>query len=299
MKFFIGLVWAVATGCLFYFGHDHYLCRIRGLCNEEISNTKRISENVPVKEEGSIPNFMIKDEGSDVFTFNGSPIVNKGELSLVTPDTLGAIPDSIYSYLNKNLDKEVHVVMHYDPNLNHANNVSDSSLASKRLKGFVANLMHDGINADKIKSKLVARPGLYASDLSYDGLDVGFKTISEETKAEIDKGITNKILYAAFGKGEFKADRTLSNYATELKDYLKRNPSKSVTVTGHTDDVGKVASNYRLGLVRAQNVRGYLVSRGVAKDKVKAYSKGETAPIDPSKTPEARSLNRRIEVIVK
>lgn len=300
MKLFLGLLWVLATGSVFYFGHDHYLCKIRGLCKEEVT-VKKMSEpsSAPVKVVSAVPDFTIYDEGVKVFSFNGSPITTKGNDQLVTPDTLGAIPDSISTYLNRNLNKDVVVTLYYDPDLLHKNGASDSSVTADRLNGFVSSLKSEGVNGDKIITNLVAKSKMYSGNTSYNGLEVAFHTLSEEKLAKVDDGITNKTLYAAFGKGEFKADRTLANYALELTDYLKRNPTKNVLVTGHTDDVGESQANYNLGLVRARNVKNYLISRGVASSKIKSISKGESDPLNASKTKEARSLNRRIEVIVK
>ena len=57
---------------------------------------------------------------------------------------------------------------------------------------------------------------------------------------------------------------------------MKRFPELRFTVYGHTDAVGSTASNYRLGLRRAQAVRNYLVARGVPHRSIIAIvSRGE------------------------
>ena len=151
---------------------------------------------------------------------------------------------------------------------------------------------------------LVAKAVL--SDYSFDsegnyanGIAMLFNTISDKAKEAFEKSISNKILYSEFAAVEFKPDRTLQAYAFELKNYLSKYSDKKVTITGHTDDVGGNKGNYKFGLKRANNVMNYLISQGVASNRLKAYSKGETAPIASNKTDEGRAKNRRITIEVK
>lgn len=68
-----------------------------------------------------------------------------------------------------------------------------------------------------------------------------------------------------------------------------------IRVDGHTDSVGSAESNMALSLRRAETVRRALIAHGVAPEHVTAQGFGETAPLWPAETPEARSANRRIE----
>ncbi len=67
----------------------------------------------------------------------------------------------------------------------------------------------------------------------------------------------------------------------------------TVTCVGHTDDTGSEAYNQQLGLRRAQAVVDYMKASGIAPERVKAESKGETNPAVPNNTPANRALNRR------
>lgn len=80
-----------------------------------------------------------------------------------------------------------------------------------------------------------------------------------------------------------------------------------VLVTGHTDRIGTQAYNQRLSERRANTVRDYLVSRGVARDKIETLGMGKTQPI-PGVVCNQKNLkeliaclapNRRVEVEVK
>jgi OOP family OmpA-OmpF porin len=80
-----------------------------------------------------------------------------------------------------------------------------------------------------------------------------------------------------------------------------------VLVTGHTDRLGTQAYNQRLSERRADAVRDYLVSKGVARDKIETLGMGKTQPV-PGVTCNMNARkeliaclapNRRVEVEVK
>ncbi len=52
-----------------------------------------------------------------------------------------------------------------------------------------------------------------------------------------------------------------------------------ILVTGHTDRIGTQAYNQKLSERRADAVRDYLVSKGVAKDKIETLGMGKTQPV--------------------
>ncbi|MBI3301269.1 MAG: OmpA family protein [Deltaproteobacteria bacterium] len=91
----------------------------------------------------------------------------------------------------------------------------------------------------------------------------------------------------------------------EAAQILKDNPNVKVTVEGHTDSIGSDAYNQRLSERRANAVKKYLVSKGVAADRLDAVGRGESQPIAPNKTPdgkdnpEGRAMNRRAELKVQ
>jgi OOP family OmpA-OmpF porin len=67
-----------------------------------------------------------------------------------------------------------------------------------------------------------------------------------------------------------------------------------LSVEAHTDNVGSNAGNIMLGLDRARAIRDYLVSQGVAADRIRISSSGEDAPVAPNNTAIGRQQNRRI-----
>ena len=82
----------------------------------------------------------------------------------------------------------------------------------------------------------------------------------------------------------------------ELVAYLNRKDEQRIEIGGHTDNVGTPANNLKLSLDRAKAVMEYLVSKGIAMERLTAKGYGMTEPIESNKTAEGRAQNRRTEV---
>lgn len=70
----------------------------------------------------------------------------------------------------------------------------------------------------------------------------------------------------------------------------------SVKVIGFTDSVGSDSYNQRLSERRASSVAEYLISRGLAPNKVTSQGRGEADPIADNDSDEGRARNRRVEL---
>lgn len=89
-----------------------------------------------------------------------------------------------------------------------------------------------------------------------------------------------------------QAEWTLGTVADSLKKY----PGSNVEVSGHTDNVGSLASNNELSQARAISVAKILVGQGVEKSRVQVFGAGPTQPIASNSTEEGRQANRRVEI---
>jgi outer membrane protein OmpA-like peptidoglycan-associated protein len=67
-----------------------------------------------------------------------------------------------------------------------------------------------------------------------------------------------------------------------------------VEVQGHTDDQGAEDYNLALSQRRADAVRQYLIANGVAAERLVAKGYGETMPLQPGTSEDARETNRRV-----
>jgi len=71
-----------------------------------------------------------------------------------------------------------------------------------------------------------------------------------------------------------------------------------IRVEGHTDASGSEAQNAQLSKTRAQAVANYLMERDIDDDRVQVVGHGESRPIADNDTPEGRSANRRVEIVI-
>jgi peptidoglycan-associated lipoprotein len=74
--------------------------------------------------------------------------------------------------------------------------------------------------------------------------------------------------------------------------WLKQFPSTRVEVQGHADERGTRDYNIALGERRAQAVKSYLVSQGIADNRIQTISFGKDKPLDPGHNEAAWSRNR-------
>ncbi|MBT1687251.1 OmpA family protein [Dawidia soli] len=71
-----------------------------------------------------------------------------------------------------------------------------------------------------------------------------------------------------------------------------------VGVYGHTDNVGDPQSNQRLSEDRANSVKSYLISKGLATERIESKGMGQNTPIAPNTTPAGRAQNRRVQIVL-
>jgi outer membrane protein OmpA-like peptidoglycan-associated protein len=97
-----------------------------------------------------------------------------------------------------------------------------------------------------------------------------------------------------FDKAELRAgDREL---LSRIAGILATSQDYTVSVNGHTDDVGTPEYNRKLSERRAQAVRDYLVQAGLPPGILSVTGHGKSRPLVPSTSDEARAKNRRVEL---
>jgi OmpA-OmpF porin, OOP family len=75
--------------------------------------------------------------------------------------------------------------------------------------------------------------------------------------------------------------------------------TRQAEIVGHTDAIGTEAYNDRLSQRRAEAVRNFFVSQGIAAARISVAGKGEREPVAPNTTAEGRVQNRRVEVTLR
>ena len=107
------------------------------------------------------------------------------------------------------------------------------------------------------------------------------------------KGVLRNI-YFDFDKANLK--EASYNELNKLERMLAANPSYTVEISGHTDNIGTKAVNKRLSQRRAKVVVDYLVGKGIDASRLSAVGYGEERPLASNDDEqEGRELNRRVE----
>lgn len=104
--------------------------------------------------------------------------------------------------------------------------------------------------------------------------------------------------------GEFDIDRALirPEYRDEIAhvgDFMKKYPTTTAVIEGHTDNVGSAEHNMGLSQRRAEAVVNYLVDvYGIDRSRLSAQGYGLTRPVADNSTDDGRQKNRRVEAII-
>lgn len=95
---------------------------------------------------------------------------------------------------------------------------------------------------------------------------------------------------------------TLSNVAQSslsmFAQSLLNNPDTDIQIQGYTDSTGNDNINIPLSENRARSVYNYLLSNGVAANRMTYFGLGASNPIASNATPQGRAENRRVEVYI-
>jgi outer membrane protein OmpA-like peptidoglycan-associated protein len=99
-----------------------------------------------------------------------------------------------------------------------------------------------------------------------------------------------------FQVGKAKIESASFEELDQVVKMLQAYPKMIIQLEGHTDVMGDPKQNMRLSQERVDAVKDYLVSKGVAKNKVKTKAFGGTQPVSRADTEEAHNMNRRVQV---
>jgi chemotaxis protein MotB len=190
---------------------------------------------------------------------------------------------------------------------------SDEALAAsearvQELQKKVAELGALNESLAESKDKLEkARAELEKKSEQYESLAQSLKEEIKTGKIELSelKGrmvvkMKDKIL---FSSGSVKINPEGQAALAKVAEALKDVPGKIIRVEGHTDSEptdpkGPFPSNWELSTTRSLAVLKLLQEKGVPAERLSAVGYGEFHPIASNKTPQGKSLNRRIEIVL-
>jgi len=124
--------------------------------------------------------------------------------------------------------------------------------------------------------------------------DAKTKTCKIDAPAEFQEVIAKAYDNLTFKTGSATITNTSFKFLDDIADYMKANPSFSLSIVGHTDNTGSDEYNQKLSEDRAESVKSYLIKKGVGEISITAEGKGESEPLADNNTPEGREKNRRV-----
>lgn len=99
-----------------------------------------------------------------------------------------------------------------------------------------------------------------------------------------------------FEQGKSKITSDSFEELNRLVELLKSSPTMVIQLEGHTDFRGSPVKNVELSENRVNALKDYLVSNGIAENRIMTKSFGGAQPLTQENTAEARAKNRRVEV---
>jgi outer membrane protein OmpA-like peptidoglycan-associated protein len=122
-------------------------------------------------------------------------------------------------------------------------------------------------------------------------------TVNVETK-EIEVGEEYRLNDINFASNSSELNDKTKFIIKEFSGFLKKNPKLKISINGHTDNVGDDQGNLTLSANRAKAVYEYLITLGIAAERMAHKGYGEKVPIASNNSEFGRAKNRRTEFVI-
>jgi len=120
---------------------------------------------------------------------------------------------------------------------------------------------------------------------------------SDKVKVEVNKRFILNSIFFDFNKSTLRANSNPE--LQKVVELMKKNPTNKIEISGHTDNIGNKSYNIELSKARAEEVKKYLISKGIDANRIVSIGKGSSDPIDTNDTENGRQRNRRVEFMLK
>ncbi|MDB5262259.1 MAG: hypothetical protein JWQ14_1540 [Adhaeribacter sp.] len=101
-----------------------------------------------------------------------------------------------------------------------------------------------------------------------------------------------------FERGKYNLLESSFTELDLLVEHMKNNPTMEIEIQGHTDNQGDAKLNLQLSQNRVNEVRKYIIAKGVDKKRIRAKGFGGSKPIYSNAKEETRKLNRRVDFVI-
>lgn len=254
-----------------------YVCHIKQKCGE-------VSAVVAPAEPAPKPALEVDNR----------PLVFKwDDATAITRPGFSTYRDSIISQLKDGQILEI--VGHYSKNEPAPEGFPNMGMARATK---IRDLLSESIPVERMLpvSRLVKLPD-DAKTNAFESASFNYLDPDAEEEAEIVELDDRIIIQFPFSSAEKKPDPKVDAYLSKLAERLGET-DETVSITGHTDNVGSDETNMRLGRARARQIKKILVAKGIAKKRISIDSKGETEPVTDNATDAGRRKNRRAELVL-
>jgi len=226
----------------------------------------KVSEKFSINADVS---FMGNIRQNNGFDFEATPVQGGGFSGYYASATIG-----FNYYLGK---AKTHADWTYTPRLQAADLAKIAELQKQ-----VAELKTQMQTIDTVVERYETRVEVVKGDT--------VKVYIDDAKTLADAGIYEVL----FVKGSFYLNIAYHGTLNNLVAYMNANPGLKIGVIGHADTDGEDDVNNKLSAARAEVVTNYLVSKGIAKERLVVSFKGKSETKYPGKTLEVDAANRRV-----
>ncbi|MBN1118996.1 MAG: OmpA family protein [Bacteroidales bacterium] len=156
------------------------------------------------------------------------------------------------------------------------------------------------LNPDRAYGFFASAPGYLTSSQQIDLT----KPVTTDTLTvkmfltELKPGNYIKLNCIFFGFGNSELMKESFSELNQLVRVLNENPKISITIHGHTDNIGSQSYNYNLARQRTLSVKEFLLKQGIAANRIKTQPWGFDKPLTTNETEAGRAENRRVEIQV-
>lgn len=119
--------------------------------------------------------------------------------------------------------------------------------------------------------------------------------VAEPSGREIAAEAIAKTIVCNFECDGVGLSESQKNQLDEIAEYLLQYQDLNLCIIGHTCNIGTELANEHVGLRRAQNVKNYLMDKGIAESRITVDNKGYNEPIVDNNSENNRKQNRRVE----
>ncbi len=208
------------------------------------------------------------------------------------------------AYLEKNPNRNVKIIGHHMPN--ERNTSAFPNLGYARANSVKNYLVSKGIPGNRLQMhgtevmQWDIRENKIRGPINLDIVDANDMS-NKKDWSSIKEAFNEKPLQLNFDSGAAEINLTgdQRKMISDLVGYLDNVKGSSISIVGHTDNLGARTANVELGQERADFAKSYLVKNGIDALRISTSSLGPDQPIADNSQEAGRAKNRRTVVILK